>query len=141
VDPPEVLGDRPGLRTYVTAAETRAQDAYAFVSVQKFPADAFTRQKKEPESSSTTTGRVEQRDDRAEDQENPKTNKKPSSFKGGKGASTSSPARRTGSRSSSAGGSSRAARTCSGEDQLGGKAGDATLGPLAKKLVDSIKFS
>ena len=131
-----------GFETYVTAAETRAQDAYAFVSVQKFPADAFTRQKKEPESLiDDHEGAWSNEMSDPKTRENPKTNKKPSSFKGGKGASYEFSGTKDGQPFVERGWVVKSGQNVFWvKIQLGGKAGDSTLGPLAKKLVDSIKF-
>ncbi len=131
-----------GFDTYVTAAETRAQDAYAFVSVQRFPAEAFVRQKKEPESliddhEGTWSNEMSTPKTREKDK-----NKKPSSFKGGKGASYEFTGTKDGQPFIERGWVVKSGQNVFWvKIQLGGKAGESALGGLAKKLVDSIKFS
>lgn len=130
-----------GFETYVTAAETRAQDAYAFVSVQRFNAAQFTQSKKEPESliddhEGAWSNELSEPKTREKDK-----NKKPGTFKGGKGASYEFKGTKDGQPYVERGWVVKSGQTVFWvKVQLGGKAGESTLGPAAKKLVDSIKF-
>jgi len=128
--------------TYITAAEARAPDAYAFVSVQKFPAAQFAQSKKEPESlidDHEGAWKNEMSDTKTREKDK---NKKPSSFKGGKGASYEFTGTKDGQPFVERGWVVKSGQLVFWvKIQLGGKAGDSALGALAKKVVDSIKFS